>query len=164
MIENDNGPGGLYTECKFVEHEFGGCSVFGGGDCDGRNPARNLKSCYLHHIGRTYWNSLDEYGFLTGPIADDSTCILATYYQFFREVLFALRRKGEFILLVDKRNPTFSCGKNGERGLFPFLKGFVPDQHKDKVHMVTIQDVVAAIIDAGEHGWITEFQQKYGME
>lgn len=164
VIEDNSRLEGLYIECKFVEHEFGGCSVFGSGDCDGRNPAGNLKDCYLHHIGRTYWSSLEEYGFLTGPIADNATCILTTYYQFFREVLFALKRKGEFILLADKRNPTFSCGNNGERGLFPFLKGFVPNQHKDKVHIVTIQEIVAAINDADGHGWITEFQQKYGIE
>jgi len=168
VIENEgkeeDKKNGLYIEFKFVEHEFGGCSVFKNGDCDGRNPAGNLHNCYLHHIGRTYWNLLDKYGFLKGPIANNATCFLATYYQFFREVLFALERNGMFILLVDKRNPTFCCGKNGERGLFPFLKGFVPNQHKDKVNMVSMQELVTTIKDSGRHSWITEYEQKYGIE
>jgi len=155
---------GLYIEFKFVEHEFGGCSVFKNGDCDGRNPAGNVSNCYLHHIGRKYWNLLDKYEFLKGSMANNATCFLATYYQFFREVLFALERNGVFILLVDKRNPTFSCGKNGERGLFPFLKSFVPDRYKDKVYMVSVQEVVTTIKDSGKHSWITEFEQKYGIE
>lgn len=164
VVENKDKVRGLYIEFKFVEHEFGGCSVFKNGDCDGGNPARNRHSCYLHHIGRKYWDLLDKHGFLRGAIADNATCFLATYYQFFREVLYALEKEGVFILLVDKRNPTFSCGKDGKRGLFPFLKGFVPSRHKDKVHMVAVQEVVTAIKDLGKHSWISEFQQKYGIE
>jgi len=164
VIENEDKVGGLYIEFKFVEHEFGGCSVFKNGDCDGRNPVRNLHGCYLHHIGRKYWKLLDKYGFLKGPVANNATCLLSTYYQFFREVLYALERNGVFVLLVDKRNPTFYCGENGERGLFPFLATFVPDEQKDKVHMVTVQEVVKAIKDSGEHSWITDFQQKYGIK
>jgi len=33
VIENENKVGGVYIEFKFVEHEFGGCSVFKNGDC-----------------------------------------------------------------------------------------------------------------------------------
>jgi POLQ-like helicase len=164
VIESEGKVGGLYIEFKFVEHEFGGCSVFKNGDCDGRNPVRNLHSCYLHHIGRKYWNLLNRYGFLKGSIAENATCFLATYYQFFREVLYALERNGVFVLLVDKRNPTFCSGENGRRGLFPFLKGFVPTELKDKVYKVTVQEVVTAIKESGEYSWIAEFEQKYGIE
>ncbi len=164
VIENETKKGGLYIEFKFVEHEFGGCSVFKNGDCDGRNPAKDHSICYLHHIGRKYWTLLDTYGFLEGPMAENATCFLVTYYQFFREVLYALKRHGVFVLLVDKRNPTFCCGNNGERGLFPFLKDFIPAQYKNNVRMVTVQDVVKAINDSGEHRWVTDFQQKYGIK
>ena len=44
----------LFLEFKFVEKEFGGCSLFEGGDCDGRNPYPELDNCYLHNIGRRY--------------------------------------------------------------------------------------------------------------
>ena len=164
VIENQDKVGGLYIEFKFVEHEFGGCSVFKNGDCDGRNPAKDRSICYLHHIGRKYWDLLDKHGFLDGPIADNATCFFATYYQFFREVLYALERSGVFVLLVDKRNPTFCCGKNSERGLFPFLKDFIPAQYKNNVHMVTVQEVVKAIKESGNHSWIGEFENKYGIE
>lgn len=161
VIENENRIGGIYVEFKFVEREFGGCSVFKNGDCDGRNPAKDPSTCYLHHIGRKYWTLLDKYGFLKGPIAENATCFLAAYYQFFRVVLYAMERNGVFVLLVDKRNPTFCCGEKRNRGLFPLLKAFVPDEHKNKVHMVTVQEVLTAIKDSGRHPWTAEFQQKY---
>lgn len=164
VIENEDKSGGLYIEFKFVEREFGGCSVFKNGDCDGRNPAKDRSTCYLHHIGRKYWDLLDKYGFLNGPIAENATCFLATYYQFFREVLYALERNGAFVLLVDKRNPTFCSRSNDQRGLFPFLKGFAPAELKDRVYMVTVQEVVTAINESGKYNWIIDFQQKYGIE
>jgi len=163
VIENEDNEGGLYIEFKFTEHEFGGCSVFKNGDCDGRNPAKDRSNCYLHHIGRKYWDLLDKYGFLNGPIAENATCFLATYYQFFREVLYAFERNGVFVLLVDKRNPTFYSGEDCQRGLFPFLQGFIPTELKDKVHMVTVQEVVTAIKESEKYSWITDFQQKYGI-
>ena len=54
----------LYMEAKLVEPGFGGCSVFRQGDCDGRNPVGDLSQCYLHHIGRLYWDRLREHGLL----------------------------------------------------------------------------------------------------
>ncbi|MFC1737949.1 hypothetical protein ACFL1G_02735 [Planctomycetota bacterium] len=164
VIENETKIGGLYIEFKFVEHEFGGCSVFKNGDCDGRNPAKDHSICYLNHIGRKYWFLLDKYGFVEGPMAENATCFLVTYYQFFREVLYALERNGVFVLLVDKRNPTFCSGENSQRGLFPFLKSFVPTKLKDRVRMVTVQEVVTTIKDSRKYDWIIEFQRKYGIE
>ena len=46
----------IFVESKLVEQEFGGCSVFSSGDCDGRNPLPQKENCYLHFIGRTYWS------------------------------------------------------------------------------------------------------------
>ncbi len=56
VLRAPEGEVSAFVECKFVEREFGQCSVFTGGDCDGRNPASDLSLCYLHHIGRRYWN------------------------------------------------------------------------------------------------------------
>ena len=71
------------AEAKLVEKEFGGCSAFAKGDCDGHNPAKDFNLCYLHHIGRRYWELMGKHGFLDGPLAKDSVCIMASYYQFF---------------------------------------------------------------------------------
>jgi hypothetical protein len=58
----------IFIEAKFVEREFGGCSLYQQGDCDGRNPAANLELCYLHHIGRQYWTLMPKYGLHHGKI------------------------------------------------------------------------------------------------
>jgi len=90
----------IVVESKLVEREFGGCSMFTAGDCDGRNPTGDFSLCYLHHIGRKYWDMLNKYGFLNGPIGKDATCILSVHYQFFREVLFALELDCTFVLSI----------------------------------------------------------------
>ncbi|MBI2859996.1 MAG: hypothetical protein HYX91_00640 [Chloroflexi bacterium] len=162
VVGNPEKLGALFIECKFTENGFGGCSVFGQGNCEGANPAGNLSRCYLHHIGRKYWNLLEEYGFLQPALTTDSTCILANYYQFFREVLFAIKKDGAFVLLSDNRSPTFS---GAGRGLMPFLLSFLPEKHKARIGQADIQDVVKAIEESGRHDdWIGKFKLKYGME
>lgn len=53
-----------FIEAKLVEREFGVCSIFSDGDCDGRNPITfGFENCYLQHIGRKYWELMDEFGF-----------------------------------------------------------------------------------------------------
>lgn len=42
VIRGVDNSGSLFVECKFVETEFGGCSVYSSGDCDGRNPAHEF--------------------------------------------------------------------------------------------------------------------------
>jgi hypothetical protein len=154
----------LFVECKFVETEFGGCSLFESGDCDGRNPTAHLDLCYLHYIGRRYWELLGEHGFLKGPIGREKTCILASHYQFFRCLLFALEHDSPFVLLSDERSPTFDCpGFQGRRGLLPFLRSLVPEALRSQVVSVSIQQVVAAIKKSGRHSWVTEFERKYGL-
>jgi POLQ-like helicase len=164
VLKGGIGSSHLFVESKLVEREFGGCSVFAAGDCDGRNPAQNLALCYLHHLGRKYWQLLDKYGFLAGAIGQNATCILISYYQFFREVVFALELGGSFVLLSDERNPTFHCnGLSGERGLTPFLLSLVPSSLRKRVAAVSIQQVVAAVKASGQHPWIAEFERKYGL-
>lgn len=156
----------LYVEAKFVEQSFGGCSLFEAGDCEGANPSSAQERCYLHAIGRTYWQKMEEHGFLTGPVASSPICVLAPYYQFFREVLFALERGGHFVLLCDAENPVFlRQSPHGARGLFPFLRGLVPLRHQDKVHLLPIQAVCASI-EVARIGtdWLAEFRKKYGID
>jgi len=154
----------LFVECKFRETEFGGCSIFGKGDCDGRNPAHKFSLCYLHHIGRRYWTLLKKYGFLDGLLAEGVSCNLATNYQFFRELLFALENGGSFILLSDARSPTFHCeGPTGNRGLIDFLSKLTPEAVKDRLISVSIQDLATEISRSGRHEWIDEFALKYGL-
>jgi hypothetical protein len=154
----------LFVESKFVEKEFGGCSVFKNGDCDGRNPARELTDCYLHHLGRRYWELLGKWGFLNGTASTDSTCLLVNHYQFFREVLFALESGGTFVLLSDDRSPTFFCrGPRGDRGLMPLLLSLVPDHLLRHIGHVSVQSVVRSIKATGRHTWIADFERKYGL-
>jgi hypothetical protein len=163
-LKDSSGQPRLFVEGKLVEKEFGGCSVFEAGDCDGRNPAHDSSLCYLHHLGRRYWELLDKHGFLSGAIGQNATCILASYYQFFREVIFALELGGSFVLLSDERNPTFSCDSlQGKRGLMPFLLSLVPQLLHTRIATVGIQQVVAAIKSSERHEWITGFEQKYGL-
>lgn len=164
VIGDPNIEGSLFIECKLVETEFGGCAVFKQGDCDGLNPAANFSLCYLHYIGRRYWTLLDKHGFLEGPISTDTMCILASHYQFFRLVLFALEKGGTFVLLSDERSPTFSCkGLIDERGLMPLLLKYVPKRLRTRVGQMSIQNVVRAIELSGRHEWIAQFKLKYGM-
>ncbi|MBN1203097.1 MAG: hypothetical protein JXJ20_14705 [Anaerolineae bacterium] len=155
----------LFMEAKFVEKEFGGCSVFAQGDCDGRNPASDFSTCYLHHLGRRYWELLEKHGFLSGPLGQNTTCILATYYQFFREMLFALELDSTLVLLADARNPTFYCDSpKGERGLVPFLLSLIPATVQNRFVFLTIQQLVTVIRQTRRHKWIAEFERKYGLD
>jgi len=154
----------FFVESKFVEKGFGGCSLFENGDCDGRNPAPDFSRCYLHHIGRQYWVLMERHGFLDGPLARESTCIMAGYYQFFREILMALEFGGVFALLCDSRSPTFAYqDRNTSRGLMPFLLSLIPGHLHSKIKILYIQEVVRAVKETGQHEWIGEFEKKYGM-
>jgi POLQ-like helicase len=140
-LQGPDGSRGLYVEAKLVEREFGGCSVFQHGDCSGRSPLGDLDRCYLHYLGRQYWTLLEKHGFLHGALAASPICPLALYYQFFRELLFAFEKGGDFVLLHDQRSPVF-CGPAG-RGLLPFLLSLVPEHLQSRVHAITIQQVLA---------------------
>lgn len=154
----------LFIEAKLVEPDFGGCSFFRGGDCDGRNPVEDLSSCYLHHIGRQYWTVMEKHGFLGGTFRSDGNCALANHYQFFREVGVALENKGAFVLLSDERSPVFwRDGPLGERGLMAYLLPLVPESLRHRIGCVSIQQVGRAIKASGRHPWVTEFERKYGL-
>jgi len=154
----------VFVEAKLVEPEFGGCSVFRDGDCDGRNPVPDLAGCYLHHIGRRYWTVLEKHRLLEGPLGTDASCVLANHYQFFREVGLALENDGVFVLLSDERSPVFWCdGPLGERGLMAHLLKLVPGSLRHRIARVSIQQLVGAIKATGRHAWIAEFERKYAL-
>jgi len=162
LVISGDGIPRLFLEGKLVERRFGGCSVQERGDCDGLNPAHALSLCYLHYLGRTYWELLDEHGFLSGSMLHDKTCFLATHYQFFREALFAVQLGGSFILITDERNPAFrAVAPGGERGLVPLLLSLVPSPLRDSLAHITIQQLASAIKASAAHDWIEEFERKY---
>ncbi|MBU4216210.1 MAG: hypothetical protein KJ792_16360 [Actinobacteria bacterium] len=165
VVRPTHGVGGLFIEAKLMEKEFGGCSVFARGDCDGRNPALRPTLCYLHRNGRTYWHHMHEHGFLAGTLGTSAFCPLANYYQFYREVLFAIHKNGQFILLYDDRSPVFACeGPDGPQGLFPLLHSLLPDHLQDKVFQVTVQEVFKKVCESGANDdWTAEFAEKYAI-
>jgi hypothetical protein len=165
VIQDALGHPRIFIESKFVEQEFGGCSVFNGGDCDGQNPASNTRMCYLQHIGRKYWPLMQRYGIVNGHIKEDAMCILANHYQFFREAVFAFEHKGIFLLLYDERSPVFySDGLNGPRGVMPFLVRLLPSELQRHVSYVSVQELIAEIESHVQHEWIGEFKTKYALE
>ena len=154
----------IFIEGKLVEKEFGGCSVFAGGDCNGASPIADKDQCYLHFIGRSYWDLMDRYGF-TDNLRQERQCIFVAHYQFFREVLFSLEKGGIFILLSDERSPVFHCDvKEANRGLIPFLLTFVPQKLKGRILSISVQELVSEIQAIRNHNdWINEFKRKYGL-
>lgn len=164
VIKNSSNNRSLFIEAKLVERDFGGCSVFQNGDCNGRNPIGDFNYCYLHHIGRLYWVLLEKHGFLAGLAGSSPICPMALYYQFFRELIFSIESDGEFILLYDQRNPSFySSGVTINHGLMPFLISFVPQELRNRIHPITIQHIVAVMNDYKRFDWLYEFKQKYAL-
>jgi hypothetical protein len=155
----------VFIESKLMEREFGGCSVLDKGDCSGENPLGNKSRCYLHHIGRKYWTLMEKYG-IAELAAGEGLCILATYYQFFRELLFALAYGGIFVLLHDERSPVFHCEANGvNRGLMPMLLRYVPEEYHSRLGSISIQRLSEHIAQSEKHqDWIGDFRGKYGIE
>jgi hypothetical protein len=166
VIRNEGEDGGLFVESKFTENEFGRCTVLVRGDCEGKNPAADPSSCYLHHIGRKYWTQMQEHGFLDGPLLTSPFCPLANYYQFFREVLFAVHYGGYFVLLHDERNPVFYSRSEGlpDRGIYPMMTALLPELLKERVKRITFQEVFAEVRKSPIHeDWVDEFARKYAM-
>ncbi|WP_018124616.1 PGN_0703 family putative restriction endonuclease [Desulfovibrio oxyclinae] len=167
-LHGDSG-NAVFIEAKFAESGFGGCSVFSRGDCAGRNPSPDrFSECYLHHIGRAYWQRMKELGMTESPLLQGRICPFVSYYQFFREAMFALHLGGSFLLLHDSRNPAYVKERDGDgeqAGLWPFLLESIPDQYRDRIGRVTVQDLVAEIKRHNIHSdWIDLFEAKYGLK
>ncbi|KAA6310624.1 hypothetical protein EZS27_038101 [termite gut metagenome] len=160
-IKNDKGKS-IFLEAKYVETEFGKCSTIEGGECDGLNPINDVNSCYLTHCGRNYWDLMNKYA-LSEPYKNSLICPFAIYYQFYRELLFAIENNGYYVILIDKRNPAFikTNGVN-ERGLIPVLTSHIPEEMKSIIKIVFIQDVVE-LLEKFNYSWVEEFKNKYGL-
>lgn len=161
VVKNAVGTPYLFIESKLVETEFGGCSLFEKGDCNGRNPIHDKSLCYLHSVKqRKYFNLIEKHGF-KDTLLTQKICVFINYYQFFRELLFTLEKNGIFILISDNRSSVFDHPK---KGLIPFLLEFVPTQHKDKIVLISIQQIVEMISQYQMHqSWIVEFKKKYAI-
>ncbi len=166
VINDASGRPRIFIEGKLVERDFGSCSLYTSGDCNGMNPAKDPTRCYLDFIGRTYWKLMKRHGLLAGPILSDSTCIMANHYQFFRELLFSMQNGGSFVLFCDGRSPTFWLKKDDvEMGLMPLLLRLLPADVRGRVAIVTIAQVIRAIRQTARHDdWVAEFERKYGLD
>lgn len=158
----------VFIENKFTEQGFGGCSSFlYSGNCSVANPNKysdpDMKY-YLTNLDLHYWKKMKEFEFDTTDFAAGDICPLANYYQFYREVLFALHFKGSFILLCDDRNPLFSTNNNYNI-VWNLLQEAVTKKYKSKIARITIQDLVKEIEKSKfwKNKWINVFKGKYGI-
>lgn len=155
----------VFIEFKFTEKNFGGCSVFGNGDCDGRNPANDFNLCYLHYIGRKYWKLMKKHGLLSKQIRNSLQCPFSTLYQIYRLILFALEKNGHFLLLYDERNPSFLVERdNIKRGLFNLIYESLPSKVRDKCHVLSAQSILPILQKYPELDWTNELKEKYFRE
>jgi len=161
-IENNKGKN-IFLEAKYVETEFGKCSTIESGECDGMNPINDINLCYLTHCERNYWDLMKKHN-LSEPYKNSRICPFAIYYQFYRELLFAVEKNGYFVILIDKRNPAFikTDGIN-ERGLIPILTSPLSERMKNTIKVIYIQDVVKLLERFG-YSWVSEFKNKYGLK
>lgn len=164
VLKDSAGKPSIFMESKLVEQEFGGCSVFAEGDCEGMNPINHNEVCYLNHIGRRYWELMGKYG-ISRNLTEEKQCIFVAHYQFFREVLFSLEKGGIFALLSDERSPVYHCKAKGiYRGIMPFLTGFIPDELKNRIVSISIQELISQIGSNPLHSdWVNEFKMKYDL-
>ncbi|MFZ4400745.1 MAG: PGN_0703 family putative restriction endonuclease [Bacteroidales bacterium] len=152
----------VFVEAKYVETEFGGCSAIKGGECDGLNPLSNSDLCYLKHKGRNYWELMKKYD-LDVAYKNSPICPFVIYYQFYRELMFALENNGYFVILIDKRNPAFERYTDiGKRGLIPILLNQIPSELQKEIKIIYIQDVLPVLEKYG-YRWVGKFREKYGM-
>ena len=164
VLHDASGNPVIFIESKLVEQEFGGCSVFSNGNCEGRNPVGQEETCYLHFIGRRYWDVMKKYDITTG-VVNEKQCLFLAHYQFFREVLLTLEKGGTFVLLSDERSPVFHCKSDRvERGIMPFLTEFIRAQYRKYIVSISIQELVGHLRTNERHqDWIGDFEEKYGM-
>lgn len=164
VIGDPHQSGALFIECKLVETGFGGCGLYAEGDCDGTNPFNNFELCYLHRIGRRYLDRMQAHGFFNTHLATDTSCAFVNHYQFYRELLMTLDKQGYFILLGDTRSPVFLTeDETGLRGLWRLLISTLPDEIKNRVAFLPIQQVIQFAENIGGHDWTSSFRKKYGL-
>jgi len=141
----------IFVEAKYTEKGFGECSK-----CDGnRNPVNNPNCCYLTtQAKRTYWEKMEKYE-LDAVYKNCITCPFTKYYQFYRELMFALELNGYFVILFDERNPALD-------NVIPSLIASVPENIKNNIKTLYIQEVLN-ILDNHQYQWTDKFRTKYGI-
>lgn len=149
--ENEN----IYIEFKFTESEFGSCSVYVNGDCDGANPFNDYNLCYLHREkDRSYLNLMEKYNLIT----NGENCIFTEFYQAYRLLLYTLENNGYFLLIYDERNPAFINPEG--RGKFIRFKNMLPTSIRNKISSISIQKIIN-ILENNSCIWLNEFKEKY---
>lgn len=161
-IKNKNGKN-VFVEAKYVETEFGKCSTIDNGDCEGLNPVNNPDLCYLTHKERNYWELMKKHG-LDKSYINSPICPFSVYYQFYRELLFAIENNGYYVILTDSRNPAFyKSANNSQRGLIPILINLIPGDLRPIIKMLNIQEVIDKLENL-DYDWTEEFRDKYGLK
>tara|TARA_B100000315_G_scaffold248567_1_gene278591 strand:- start:289 stop:1272 length:984 start_codon:yes stop_codon:yes gene_type:complete len=152
----------VFVEFKFTEAGFGGCSVFGDGDCDGYNPAHEFDLCYLHRRGRQYWPLMKKHRLVTGSLLTDAQCPFTNLYQVYRLILYTLEQGGHFLLLHDGRNPAFvNVDRQGrQRGLFARALESLPKDARTRYHALSVQRMLDLLEPHGL-GWLPELKEKH---
>lgn len=161
VIKNDTGMN-IFLEAKFVETEFGGCSTIEKGECDGYNPIGDPSLCYLTTKGRKYWELMIKHNLHTKYI-NSPICPFSLYYQFYRELIFALENSGYYVILIDKKSPAFTKD-NGvkKRGLIPILTNDLTTDIRQYIKIVFIQDILQ-VLEKHNYNWVNIFKEKYGF-
>ncbi len=164
VLKDETNEPKILIEAKLVEKSFGYCSRLQSAVCSGLNPANGIleKECELVNIGREYWKVLIENDVLTEETLKGPTCPLAVFYQFYREVGFAVKTNAQLVFLVDERNPFFSpiTDSSLPNRLIKSLKPTI----REKVKIVTIQRIFAEIAKffQGE-SWVEALSAKYAL-
>lgn len=91
-------------------------------------------------------------------------CPFSVYYQFYRELLFAIENNGYYVILTDSRNPAFyKSANNSQRGLIPILINLIPGDLRPIIKMLNIQEVIDKLENL-DYDWTEEFRDKYGLK
>jgi len=154
----------ILIEAKLVEKSFGYCSRLQNTVCSGLNPLNGIvkDECELVKVGREYWKVLIENDVLIEETLKGPTCPMAVFYQFYREVGFAVTTNSQLVFLVDERNPFFSPSTDSSlpNRLIKSLRPAI----QQKVKIVTIQRVFSEIAKFFQgQDWVTSLAEKYSL-
>jgi Restriction Endonuclease associating with ARP len=151
----------VFVEFKFTESEFGTCSVYRSGDCDGTSPKNDKMLCYLHkNVKCSYLDLMEKYDLFT----NDQYCLFIEFYQAYRLLLFSLEKNGYFLLIHDERNPSFLMEKGGvNRGLFKRFRQLLPKDILKRVYILSIQEIVTYLNDTSDNTWLRNFKERYAL-
>lgn len=159
----------VLVEFKFTETEFGTCSVYESGDCDGANFRLDFSTCYLHeYAGRQYMKLMEKYHLLP----ESEACPFVEFYQAYRLLLLALEEeaatpgkpRAQGLLVHDGRNPAFLHRTGGvDRGRYVRFKRLLPKEMANRVSILRIQDMANALEKSGRAEWIADFRSRYAI-